>query len=55
MGHGLLHEVLGCGTGRDEQLMLRFIDHDHLRSCTSNPLTKRAWRLGADYELMEMR
>ena len=43
---------LGIPAGRDERLMLRFVDRDRARSATSNPLTKRAWREGWEYELL---
>ncbi len=40
---------LGIPAGRDEHLLYRFIDYDHARYCTSNPLTKRNWTEGRDY------
>ncbi len=43
---------LGIPAGRDEHLMLRFVDSTYARFCTSNPLTKRKWREGKDYELL---
>jgi DNA-3-methyladenine glycosylase len=41
---------LGIPKGRDEDLMLRFVDEEHVRSATQNPLTKRAWSEGPDYQ-----
>lgn len=43
---------LGIPTGRDEDLMLRYVDVDHVRSATQNPLTKRGWVEGRDYDLL---
>ena len=40
---------LGIPSGRDEQLMYRFIDYDFAKYCTSNPLSKRNWVEGKDY------
>ena len=40
---------LGIPKGRDEHLMLRFIDKSLVGYCTENPLTKRKWREGRDY------
>ena len=40
---------LGIPAGRDEHLLYRFIDYDHAKYCTSNPLTKRNWTEGQDY------
>ncbi len=42
---------LGIPRGRDEHLMLRFVDAGRARSATSNPLTKRGWIEGRDYLL----
>jgi DNA-3-methyladenine glycosylase len=42
---------LGIPTGRDEHLLYRFIDYDYADYCTSNPLTKRAWTEGQDYQI----
>lgn len=42
---------LGIPAGRDEHLMYRYIDYAHASQCTSNPLSKRAWREGQDYVL----
>ncbi len=46
---------LGIPTGRDENLLLRFIDYELRAYCTSNPLTKRKWCLGSDYFIHEQR
>lgn len=40
---------LGIPSGRDEHLWYRFIDYQYAAYCTSNPLTKRAWRENYDY------
>lgn len=44
---------LGIPVGRDEQLMWRFVDAARAAHATSNPLTKRGWRRGVEYELHE--
>jgi len=44
---------LGIPAGRDEHLPWRFIDRDHVRSATKNPLTRRGAREGADYRVLE--
>jgi DNA-3-methyladenine glycosylase len=46
---------LGIPEGRDEDLMLRFVDAAHVRSATQNPLTKRAWTEGPDYQFLDVR
>ncbi len=43
---------IGIPTGRDHHLLLRFVDGDYARFCTSNPLTKRNWDKGRDYLLL---
>ncbi len=43
---------LGIPPGRDEDLMLRYVDAAHVRSATRNPLGRRAWVRGADYQLL---
>lgn len=43
---------LGIPKGRDEHLMLRFIDLQHASHCTSNPLTKRIYRKGHEYKII---
>ncbi len=40
---------LGIPKGRDEHLLYRFIDYEHVNSCTENPLRKKAYRLNQDY------
>lgn len=40
---------LGIPAGRDEHLPYRFIDHELVKHCTSNPLAKRNWKEGEDY------
>ena len=42
---------LGIPTGRDEHLLYRFIDYDCAHQSTSNPLTKRNWQIGKEYEI----
>jgi DNA-3-methyladenine glycosylase len=44
---------LGIPTGRDEALMYRFVDRARARSATSNPLTRRGWRPGREYRVLE--
>ncbi len=41
---------LGIPEGRDEHLMLRYVDEAHVRSATQNPLGKRSWTEGPDYQ-----
>ena len=41
---------LGIPAGRDEHLKLRFVDEEFARSATQNPLTRRSWAEGVDYE-----
>ena len=43
---------LGIPIGRDEHLPYRFVDHDRAQHATQNPLTKRAWKLGTDYQIL---
>jgi DNA-3-methyladenine glycosylase len=43
---------LGIPKGRDEHLMLRFIEYDHSAYCTSNALTKRNWQKGREYKIL---
>ena len=43
---------LGIPKGRDEHLMLRFIDCAFAKNCTKNPLTKRAWKEKRDYQFL---
>lgn len=44
---------LGIPQGRDEHLPYRFIDFDYVRYSTSNPLTKRGWVEGREYEIIK--
>ncbi len=41
---------LGIPEGRDEHLMLRYVDEAQVRSATQNPLSKRGWKEGPDYQ-----
>lgn len=43
---------LGIPTGRDEDLMYRFIDRERVRHATQNPLTRRNAREGVDYRII---
>lgn len=43
---------LGIPEGRDQHLPYRFIDYDYARFCTNNPLTKRGWTEGREYEII---
>lgn len=43
---------IGIPKGRDEDLLYRFIDFDYTKNCTSNPLSKRTWREGVDYLIL---
>ena len=45
---------LGIPKGRDEDLPYRFVDVAYARYCTSNPLTKRSWKEGVDYEIKRL-
>ncbi|MCY4531546.1 MAG: DNA-3-methyladenine glycosylase [Gammaproteobacteria bacterium] len=44
---------LGIPAGRDEHLPYRFIDYDYAEHCTSNPLTRRHWKINQDYRIIE--
>jgi len=44
---------LGISQGRDEHLPYRFIDYDYARYCTSNPLSRRGWVVGREYEIIK--
>ncbi len=44
---------LGIPKGRDEHLMLRFVDKSLASRCTENPLTKRKWKKDRDYYLLK--
>jgi DNA-3-methyladenine glycosylase len=43
---------LGIPADRDQGLPYRFVDLAHVRHCTRNPLTVRAWRQGVDYRIV---
>ena len=43
---------LGIPEGRDEHLLYRFVDYALSKHCTSNPLTKRNWHEGREYNLL---
>lgn len=45
---------LGIPKGRDEHLMYRFVDYDHLRSATQNPMPRSAVE-GVDYLVRKAR
>ncbi len=45
---------LGIPKGRDEHLMYRFVDYDHLRSATQNPMPRGAVQ-GVDYLVRKVR
>lgn len=40
---------IGIPPGRDDHLLLRFVDEEYAPFCTSNPLTKKNWKQGKDY------
>jgi len=42
---------LGIAQDRDSHLPYRFIDYEHTKNCTQNPLTKRDWVEGEDYTI----
>lgn len=46
---------LGIPEGRDEHLLYRFIDHRYALFCTQNPLTRRKWCEGIDYQLVRLK
>jgi len=41
---------IGIPAHRDPDLMLRYVDEAHANSATQNPLSKRAWQEGLDYQ-----
>ncbi len=41
---------LGIPVGRDEHLLLRFVDAAHVTRATQNPLSKRHWREGREFQ-----
>ncbi|MDP6317732.1 MAG: DNA-3-methyladenine glycosylase [Pseudomonadales bacterium] len=40
---------IGIPPKRDPHLLLRFVDEEHAKYCTRNPLTQRSLKLGRDY------
>lgn len=44
---------LGIPAGRDEHLLYRYVDAARLASATQNPLTRRSWREGEDYFVLD--
>lgn len=44
---------LGIHPERDAHLPYRFIDYEHAKYCTSNPLTKRGCKENSDYVILE--
>ena len=48
----ILTTRIGIPKGREEHLPYRFIDYDHTRYCTSNPLTKKSWNEGKEYNIL---
>jgi DNA-3-methyladenine glycosylase len=40
---------VGIPPGRDDHLLLRFVDAEYAHFCTSNPLTRKNWTQGEDY------
>ncbi|MBD3646874.1 MAG: DNA-3-methyladenine glycosylase [Pseudomonadales bacterium] len=46
---------LGIPAGRDDHLPYRFIDEQYAAFCTSNPLTRRSWKEGRDYRVLDQR
>ena len=43
---------MGIPQGRDEDLLYRFVDFENANYATSNPLSKRKWQVGIDYEII---
>jgi DNA-3-methyladenine glycosylase len=43
---------LGIPPGRDEDLLYRFVDFENAKYATSNPLSKKQWQDGIDYEVI---
>ncbi|MEE9190686.1 MAG: DNA-3-methyladenine glycosylase [Candidatus Neomarinimicrobiota bacterium] len=43
---------LGIPQGRDENLLYRFVDFENANYATSNPMSKRQWQAGIDYEII---
>jgi DNA-3-methyladenine glycosylase len=48
----ILTTRMGIPEGRDEHLPYRFIDYDFSKYCTSNPLTKKSWNEGIEYNIL---
>ena len=48
----ILTTRMGIPEGRDEHLPYRFIDYDFARHCTSNPLVKKSWNEGVEYNIL---
>lgn len=46
---------MGIPPGRDEQLLLRYIDKDFIRFCTQNPTSRQGWQPGKDYKIERWR
>lgn len=42
---------LGITQGRDDHLLLRFVDYDLAAYCSRNPLTMRSWKQDQDYRV----
>jgi DNA-3-methyladenine glycosylase len=49
----ILTTRMGIPEGRDEHLPYRFIDYNYAKYCTSNPLTKKAWKEGIEYNILK--
>jgi DNA-3-methyladenine glycosylase len=43
---------MGIPEGRDEHLPYRFIDYGYAKYTTSNPLTKKNWLEGREYNIL---
>ena len=50
--HLVQAQRLGIAKHRDAHLKLRFIDYEKLAFCTSNPLKKRQWCEGKEYDVI---
>ena len=46
---------IGIPRHRDPDLLLRFVDKDHVKSATQNPLTKKEWMEGKDFLLLGLK
>jgi DNA-3-methyladenine glycosylase len=49
----ILTTRMGIPEGRDEHLPYRFIDYNYAKFCTSNPLTKKVWNEGIEYNILK--